>query len=268
MNWKLWARQIDAIARLELKRFLLARRWVGVYIVTVAPVILLFARSQMMQARFDQLTALTQVYATVFQFFELRFACFMSCAVVFSQLFRGDVLEKTSHFYLLAPARREVIAVGKYVAGVIFVAALFTSSTAATHLLMYSANPNFASFYLEGAGSSHLLRYVAVTIMAIIGYGAIFVVVGLVFKNPGLPTLFLLAWESLNFAFPPLLQMFSVVHYLQALLPVTINRGPFAIVTEPPAPIFGIPILMLAAAMLLGVSGWLVRSMQVTYSAD
>ena len=133
MNWLLWARQIEAIARLELKRFILARRWIGVYLVALAPVGLTFLLSHFAPPRFDPIERLSQAYANMFQLFILRFAIFMSCAVVFSQLFRGDILEKTLHFYLLAPARREIVAIGKYVAGVALVATLFTVCTVASN---------------------------------------------------------------------------------------------------------------------------------------
>jgi len=268
MNWSLWARQVDAIARLELKRFVLARRWIGVYLVTLAPVVLLFIRSRMLAARFDQLGSLTEVYANVFQFFELRFAFFISSAVVFSQSFRGDILEKTLHIYLLAPVRREVLVIGKYVAGVIFTGVLFLGSTAATHLLIYSAHPEFSSFFFEGPGMSHLMGYLAAALLAAVAYGGIFMLVGLRFKNPGVATLALLAWESLNFAFPSMLQLFSIVHYLQAFLPVAVNRGPFAILTEPTSAYLGLPILLIATTAFLTASGWLVRHAQITYGAD
>src|SRR4029077_4119983 len=146
MNWKLLARQTGAIARLELKRFFAARRWVGVYVVALAPVIMTLIGSQMVRALRDQpLESLSQAYANLFQLFILRFGIFISCGVILSQAFRGEILEKTLHFYLLAPGRREVIAVGKYVAGVVFVAALFTAATVASLLLIYSANPAFSS---------------------------------------------------------------------------------------------------------------------------
>ena len=81
--------------------------------------------------------AIGQGYATLFQLFILRFGVFVSSALILSQAFRGEILEKTMHFYLLAPVRRELVAIGKYLAGVIFVAALFTSTTI--------ASPSYAS---------------------------------------------------------------------------------------------------------------------------
>ena len=130
-------RQTAAVARFELKKFLLARRWLGVYVLALAPVLLMYARTRIRGGE-DSLFNASQGFATVFQFFILRFGIFISCAVVFTQVFRGEILEKTLHLYLLVPVRREIIAVGKYLAGAALVALLFSVSTAATQLAVAS----------------------------------------------------------------------------------------------------------------------------------
>ena len=172
------------------------------------------------------------------------------------------------HLYLLAPARREIIAIGKYVAGLIWVATLFTASTIAAHLWAYSDNPAFNAFFFEGPGFAHLARYVTVTVLASIAYGAIFLLVGLLFRNPGVPTFFLLLWESFSFALPSLLQKLSIVHYLLPVLPVHVDHGPFAVVTEPVSPFIGIPVLITGTLIFVAASGWVVRYTQITYSTD
>jgi hypothetical protein len=219
-------------------------------------------------ARFGPVAQLSQGYATLFQLFMLRFAIVISCAVVLSQSFRGDILEKTLHYYLLAAVRREMIAIGKYVAGVVIVGALFTASTILSNILIYTGTTDFERFFLEDHGLSDLAHYVAAVLLATIAYGAVFLLAGLFFKNPGVIAVFVMAWESLNFALPSTLQMFSVIHYIQGLLPVAIDRGPFAVVTEPTSPLLGIPILLIFACALVAISGWWVRYTQITYSAD
>jgi hypothetical protein len=62
-------------------------------------------------------------------------------------------------------------------------------------------------------------------------------------ESRGVPAFFFLVWESLNFALPSTLQKVSVE-------------------------IFGIPILLAAAAIFLAISAWTVRYTQITYSAD
>jgi hypothetical protein len=262
----LWIKQTAAIAGFELKRFILARRWIGIYVLALAPVILMYARSRMRVGGNVSASA-SQEFAIIFQFL-VEFGVFISCAVVFSQLFRGDILEKTLHFPLLAPVRREIIATGKYLAGVTLVATLFSVSTAASLLLRYSGSADFSALFFDGPGWIHLVRYVAVATLATAGYGAVFLLVGLLFKNPGVPTLFLLGWESFNFALPSILQRFSITHYLTPILPVQLDRGPFAIVMDQTAPILGIPILLAFTAVLVGFSGLFLRTVEVTYTAE
>ena len=69
------------------------------------------------------------IFAAVFQFFYLRLAIFFGCVGVFMNLFRGEMLDKSLHFYLLAPIRREILAIGKYLAGLIATVVIFCTST-------------------------------------------------------------------------------------------------------------------------------------------
>jgi ABC-type transport system involved in multi-copper enzyme maturation permease subunit len=120
----LWLRQTVSLARFELNRFLLARRWIGVYVMALAPVLVMYARAHLTPREVDPMSDASEGFAVLFQFFIMRFGVFIGSAVVFTQVFRGDILEKTLHLYLLAPVRREIIAAGKYLAGVVFVGSL------------------------------------------------------------------------------------------------------------------------------------------------
>ena len=51
------------------------------------------------------------MFASVFQFFFLRLAVFFGCLGIFMNLFRGEVLDRSLHFYFLAPIRREFLVV-------------------------------------------------------------------------------------------------------------------------------------------------------------
>ncbi len=53
------------------------------------------------------------MFAGVFQFFFLRLAVFFGCLGIFMNLFRGEILDRSLHFYFLAPIRREVLMLGK-----------------------------------------------------------------------------------------------------------------------------------------------------------
>jgi ABC-type transport system involved in multi-copper enzyme maturation permease subunit len=271
-DWSLWSRQIDAIVRLELRRYVGARRWIGMYLLALAPILIFVARFVALRTLVSTigqpLLQLSEIYAGFYQLFVLRFGVFFCCAVMFSQLIRGEVLEKTMHFYLLSPVRRQLIVIGKFIAGVVAASVAFSICTIATFILLYLPNGGFGSFFLSGNGVPHLARYLIVTLIACVGYGGIFLLSGLLFKNPGVPTAILLGWESFSFALPEGLQNFSLVHHVQFLLPVSIDRGIFAVLTEPTSPLVSIPLITILTLCVLAISGWLLSRTEVTYSVD
>ncbi len=264
MNWRLWLKQVDAIAWIEFKRFWLSRRAIGIYLIALAPNFLLLP----LLWRPNRAGMLATAYAVFFEMFWLRLVIFFGCASIFSQFFRGEILQKTLHYYLLAPVRREIVVLGKYLAAFSGTATLFSLTTISSYLLYWGRTTQGRDFLASTAGAPELARYVTVVIMACAVYGALFLVLGLLFKNPMLPSMFVLTWESLNNVLPAKLQRVSIVHYLRPLLPVELPRGPFVIMTEPPSPFVGIPGLLLVTAALLVVAGAVLRRTQITYSAD
>jgi ABC-type transport system involved in multi-copper enzyme maturation permease subunit len=267
MNWALWIRQALTVMKMELKRYVLGKRWVGVYLIALAPVGLLTLAVIMGRGN-PPINALTLVYAVFYQTFFLRLALFLSCAMVFSQLFRGEVLEKTLHFYLLAPVRREVLVAGKYLAGVVATALIFGTSAFLTHILVYLPNGGWTKFFLEGNGIPNMTQYLVVTVMACAAYGGVFLLAGTLFKNPAGPTILIGGWEAFFFILPADIQKFTIMHYLQSMLPVGIDMGPLAVVVDPTPAILGIPLLLTVVAVLVWLAGQVVRQAQVTYSAD
>ena len=66
---------------------------------------------------YDTLGQDIQIFAGIFQFFYLRIAIFFGCVGIFSNLFRGEMMDKSLHYYMLAPVRREVLVDGKFLSG-------------------------------------------------------------------------------------------------------------------------------------------------------
>src|SRR5256885_15342545 len=102
MNWQLWSRQIDAIVKLELRRYWFGKRWIGIYVLILAPIALLVLRAMFARPRALNVSVetLNLIYAGFFQAFLLRLSIFFSCMTIFSQMLRGEILEKTLHYYL------------------------------------------------------------------------------------------------------------------------------------------------------------------------
>ena len=113
-----------------------------------------------------------------------------------------------------------------------------------------------------------LLTYAGVTLLACIGYGAFFLFIGLFFRNPIIPALVMYGWELINFLLPPLLKKISVIHYLNSLVPIQVNEGPFAVVAEPTPAWIAIPGLLIVTALVLIAAGYRIRHLEIKYGSE
>jgi ABC-type transport system involved in multi-copper enzyme maturation permease subunit len=217
------------------------------------------------------------IFATVFQFFYLRLAVFFGCAGIFMNLIRGEMLDKSLHFYLLAPMPREVLLGGKYLAGLIAAVTIFVTGTALQiGALSWHFDPGAVGEYLRGPGWGHIAAYLGVTALACVGYGSIFLLAGLLFRNPILPAAFVLLWESINLFLPAALKKISIIFYLQALSPVVASpdRGMSLFQrllissAEPPRAWVAITGLLLVTAGVLVFSGFRSRKLEINYGTD
>src|SRR4030095_12273555 len=207
------------------------------------------------------------IYSFIYNGLILRTVVFFGCAWIFMNLFRGEIVDRSLHYYFLSAVRREVLVVGKYVSGFATTIFLFPGTTVGPMLLLYL--PHFYSqslrFFVEGQGFTQILTYAGVTILACIGYGAFFLVVGLFFRNPIIPALLLYGWEWLNFLLPPLLKKISVIHYLNSLLPVPVSEGPLAVIAEPTPAWIAIPSLLIVTAIVLIGASFRIQHLEIKY---
>ena len=207
----------------------------------------------------------------------LRLAVFFGCVGIFVNLFRGEMLDKSLHFYMLTPMRREVLLAGKYVAGLLATVVIFTSSTALQWwAMLWQFERGVIVDFLAGSGWTQFAAYLSVTALACVGYGSIFLAVGLLFRNPIIPTAVVLMWESVNPFLPPLLKKTSMIYYLQSLCPVTAppdeNMPPIIKLlispTEPATTLAAVTCIVLLTFIVLVLTGHLARRLQINYGAD
>jgi hypothetical protein len=218
------------------------------------------------------------MFAGVFQFFFLRLAIFFGCLGIFMNLFRGEILDRSLHFYFLAPVRREVLMVGKFLAGLLATARFLSSANCCKPPRFFGTfSPSAREVYLyHNHGLEHAAIYVGVTVLACVGYGAFFLVAGMLFRNPILPAAAILIWEFINPFLPGILKQFSVIYYLKSLCPVEIPSPPgtsplLALLvsnTDPvsaPVAVVGIVIVALIALYASSVQ---VRRMEINYTTE
>ena len=217
------------------------------------------------------------IFAGIFQYFYLRLAIFFGCLGIFMYLFRGEMADKTLHFWFLAPARRDVLLVGKYAAGLIASTVIFAGGALlALAAMIWPHDPVQVQAFWNAGGMGHVFWYAAAAVLGCVGYGSVFLAVGLYVRNPIIPAAVLLAWEGASGIFPHVLQKMSILYYLQSLCPVpapmeedapTLIRllaAPAAPASRPGA-ILG---LLLLTAFVLWIASLAVRRMEISYGAE
>src|ERR1043166_4392547 len=268
----LWLRQIRAIMRLEVKKNFLGKRSFLIYLLALMPIGLLLLVALLPPAPTDwaDFASLPKIFSVVYSAMILRTVVFFGCAWIFMNLFRGEIVDRSLHYYFLSSVRREVLVTGKYLSGLLTSVVLFTTVTIVSMVIVFFSHQYAAStrFFLDGAGMEHLFWYVLITVLACIGYGAFFLVIGLFMRNPIIPSLLLYGWEWINFLLPPLLKKISVIHYLNSLVPVPVSEGPFAVVAEPTPAWIAVPGLVIVTALVLFAAGTRIRRMEVRYGSE
>jgi ABC-type transport system involved in multi-copper enzyme maturation permease subunit len=263
-------RQISTVALYEIRRSLLNRRSVAVYLLVGMPLALMLLRAIFMPSsmRADA-THATSEFAEVFHFFLLRFVIFFANALIFVRLFRGEILEKSMHYTMLAPLRRDVLVVGKFLGGLLASTVILTFTTTLTYVLVYLPHASAGlRILLSGRGISHLMAYIFIVVLACVAYGALFMLAGLYFKNPMVPAVLFLGWEMLTPFLPTFLKILSFVHYLVSFSPVPVSLGAFALLAQPVPSWLAFLALLASSAGLVFLATRAARRLEVTYSAE
>src|SRR5689334_24655964 len=106
--------QLFTILRGELSRNFITKRGFWIYLLAFAPAVIVWIHSWVTMTRgaraSHDLAKDTQILSVMFQIFFLRPGVFFGCVGIFTYLFRGEFVERSLHYYFLAPVRREVLA--------------------------------------------------------------------------------------------------------------------------------------------------------------
>jgi len=130
--------------------------------------------------------------------------------------------------------------------------------------------------YFASSGRGEILSYLAVTVLACVGYGSVFVAAGMFFRNPIIPTAIVLLWEAANVFLPSVLRKISLIFYLQSLCPVVAQpdvKLPVAwkllmSTAEPVPPAAAVAGILVFTLLVLVAAAMRVRKLEINYSAD
>ena len=274
----LWQRQILGILRLEVKKYLIGRRALGLYFLAFAPVALLglWSITPLPEEVYGGPSETFNLFATLYVFY-LRVPIFLSTLLMFMSLFRAEILERSLHYYFLTPVRREVLVVGKYLSALVATWLIFILGTMALYFFVtmpWGLGP-MGRYFFQGPGLANCLGYMATATFAVAGYGAVFLLVGQFFKNPVVPGAIIWLWEAANPLLPATLKKVSVIYYLQAFYPVPPPEEAFPgvlaflrVLAEPPPVWLSILGLIGFTGLVLVASGCRARTMEVAYGDD
>lgn len=274
MRNAIWLRQLNATLRIELSKCLFTKRALISYILALLPV-LLFVTMVVGTATgwvhgIDSVEQARQLFGEAFTTLILGGVIFLGSAAVFISLFRGEILDRSIHYYMLTPVRREVLVVGKYLAGLAACIIIFGLSTLVSFFSIYIAFgfEQLISDLSTGVALRHVGLYLGIIILACMGYGSLFMATGLLLRNPFIPILVIAVWEAIHFVLPPSLKIFSVIYYLKGLLPIPFDEGALAVIVAPP-PLW-VSIFGMLTLSIVTVSGsiFLLKRLQVHYSGE
>jgi ABC-type transport system involved in multi-copper enzyme maturation permease subunit len=271
--WSLWWIQFRRFARIEIRRNLFTRRAWWIYFLAFVPAVIILIHLLIDSRRGMDMGDDTQVLAGIVQLYYVRLGIFFGCLGIFSRLIRGEMIERSLHYYLLSPVRRELILLSKFFAGAVTAVVLFGGAVLADFLLMYAGyGAAGRDFMMHGAGLGQIEAYLLITVLASLGYGSIFLLLSLMFRNPMPGALLLWGWEAINPVMPSLLQKFSVASYLRHLMPVSVPaEGIFALLTVETEPVSaGVAVLGLIAliAVVLAYSCYRMRALEIRYTTE
>jgi ABC-type transport system involved in multi-copper enzyme maturation permease subunit len=271
--WGLWWIQAQRLTRIEVRRNLFSWKASWIYFLAFIPTFIILVHVLIDRHFPSSMSEDTNILAGIVQLYYVRLGVFFGCLGIFSRLIRGEMIERSLHFYLLSPVRREVLLLSKFAAGSISALLLFGSAISIDFTLMYAGFGAAGRDYVfNGPGLGQLEAYLAIIVLACLGYGAVFLLLSMMFKNPTPAAMLVWGWEAINPVLPSLLQKLSVASYLRHLMPVSVAaNGVFALLTVQTEPVPGwvatLGLLVLIAVVLF-YSCYRIRTLEIRYTTE
>src|SRR6266436_5511572 len=149
--WALWLGQITTIMRLDVKRNFFGKRAVLIYLLALMPIGLLSLMAILPPGfAWADFTQYPLRFSLIYNALILRTVIFFGCAWIFMNLFRGEIVDRSLHYYFLSAVRREVLIAGKYFSGLVTSVVLFTTVTVVSMFLTFFRNPIIPALVLYG----------------------------------------------------------------------------------------------------------------------
>jgi ABC-type Na+ efflux pump permease subunit len=154
------------------------------------------------------------IFGMVIWMMYLRFIIPVLGVFYGTSLIADEVEDKTITYLFTRPIPRGAVLVGKYLAYLACTVFVVLPSIVIVYLLIVPLRGSL------GAAFPDLLKDLLLLALGLAVYGAVFAFVGAKFKRPLLVGLiFVFGWEQFALVFPGYLKQFTVMYYLQAIVP-------------------------------------------------
>jgi ABC-2 type transport system permease protein len=202
------------ITKMTIKRLLFSRKTIVLLFLCALPILI-------------SIYWLTTETGNGYTFFsDLVFLTYLFFIVVIISLlygvslFNDDITDKTITYLISRPVDRFELVIYKYI-GYLFSAIVVVIPPLVLTFLIVAAKAGDI-----GGHIGLLSTYIGVFVLAIIGYGAIFMFFGLLFKRPLLISfIFMFVWEEFFASIPLLINKITLRHYLESICYHAINIG-------------------------------------------
>jgi ABC-2 type transport system permease protein len=205
------AREVFA---LSLEGFVWSRRSLLMGILLGLPLVFGILYRAVLVARLPARVTGLDLYGIIVAIYDVRNVLPL-CALFFAASLIADEVEgKTLTYLLTRPLRRASILLGKYAAYVVASLVFAWPVTVVTFFLLATTRGVTGL----GAQVGVLFQDLGVVALALVAYGALFTLLGVLVKKPAIPgLLFLYGWELVA-NLPGYLPRFTVTAYLRSLL--------------------------------------------------
>ena len=248
-----WGRAARAVFDLSLEGMVWSRRSLVVAILLGLPVVFAIAYRAVLAAKMPPQMTGFDLYGIVVAIYYVRNVLPLAALFYATALIADEVDGKTLTYLITRPVRRSAILVGKFGAYLATTLSLSLPAAVITFFLLATAGGGGI-----GGRVPDLFRDLGVMALALVAYGGLFTLLGVVFRRPVIPgLLFLYVWELVA-NLPGYMPRFTLTAWLRSLIK---HRPP----QEGLAEVFGqvlptalsLQVLTLATVVFLGASLWI-----------
>ena len=194
----------------------------------------------------------------------------MAAIDVFGGLFRGELAERTLHHLYLQPLRRETVTVGKYLAGLLTLGRMGAISwvlVLVCWLIPHGPGVLFSTLF-SALGLKVMFSYFAALMLALVAYGGLFLLAGMLARGPMMIGAVLWLWETMSIFLPLTMQRFTVSYWVNSLLPMPVPlKTMLAQEVAPASPFAAVLACLFIGATCTAVAAWWSRHLQLAYGA-